>query len=148
MRPLTTKLVEDDFLYVSDAKTEGSFLHEYLDSSARKYESGPTRIATVSKADKSPVSNSKSPYNEYLEFVSSYIDSISDLLRPVSLKIHDNPELNYEEYIAHETLTRFLETRKGWKVTPSAYGLPTAFIAVYDSGKEGPVISYNAEYGK
>jgi metal-dependent amidase/aminoacylase/carboxypeptidase family protein len=63
------------------------------------------------------------------------------------LKIHDNPELNYKEFIAYETLTRFLKTRKGWKVTPSAYGIATAFIAEFDSGKKGPLISYNAEYG-
>ncbi|KAG0645580.1 Aminoacylase-1 2 [Hyphodiscus hymeniophilus] len=68
------------------------------------------------------------------------------MLRPISLKIHDNPELNFEEFIAHETLTKFLKTRKGWKITPSAYGLKTAFIAVYDSGKEGSVVSYNAVY--
>lgn len=86
--------------------------------------------------------------DEYLDFVSSYIDSISETLRPISLKIHDNPELNFEEFIAHETLTKFMKTRKGWEVTPSAYGIKTAFIAVYDTGKKGPVISYNAEYGK
>ena len=81
-------------------------------------------------------------------FVSEYIDSISETLRPISLKIHDNPELCYEEFLAHETLTEFMKSRKGWKVTPSAYGIATAFIATYDSGKKGPVISYNAEYGK
>lgn len=86
--------------------------------------------------------------DEYLDFVSTYIDSISEILRPISLKIHDNPELSYKEFIAHETLTKFMKTRKGWKVTPSAYGIATAFIAVYDSRKKGPVISYNAEYGK
>lgn len=83
-----------------------------------------------------------------LDFVSKYIDSISETLRPISLKIHDNPELNFEEFIAHKTLVDFMKTRKGWEVTPSAYGIATAFIAVYDSGREGPVISYNAEYGK
>lgn len=83
----------------------------------------------------------------YLDFVSSYIDSISEVLRPISLKIHDNPELNFEEFIAHETLTKFMKGRPGWTVTPSAYGIKTAFIAVYDSGKKGPVISFNAEYG-
>ncbi|CAG8980631.1 hypothetical protein HYALB_00012818 [Hymenoscyphus albidus] len=83
---------------------------------------------------------------EFLEFASNYIDSISELLRPINLKIHDNPELNYKEFIAHETLTNFMKTQKGWKVTPSAYGFATAFTAEYDSGKEGPVISYNAEY--
>lgn len=80
--------------------------------------------------------------------MSEYIDSISETLRPISLKIHDNPELNFEEFIAHETLTNFLKTRKGWKVTASAYGISTAFIAEYDSGKKGSVVSYNAEYGK
>lgn len=85
--------------------------------------------------------------DEYLDFVSLYIDSISEILRVISLKIHDNPELNFEEFIAHETLTKFMKTRKGWKVTPSAYGIKTAFTAVYDTGKKGPVISYNAEYG-
>lgn len=84
----------------------------------------------------------------YLDFVSTYIESISETLRPISLKIHDNPELNFKEFIAHETLTKFMKTRKGWKVTPSAYGIETAFTAVYDSGKKGPVISYNAEYGQ
>ena len=87
-------------------------------------------------------------HEKYLEYVSSYIDSISETLRPISLKIHDNPELKFEEFIAHETLTKFLKTRKGWKVTPSAYGIATAFIAEFDSEKKGPVISYNAEYGK
>ena len=80
--------------------------------------------------------------------MSEYIDSISEILRPISLKIHDNPELCYEEFIAHKTLTEFMKTREGWKVTPSAYGIETAFIAEYDSGKKGPVISYNAEYGQ
>ncbi|KUJ09716.1 uncharacterized protein LY89DRAFT_597626 [Mollisia scopiformis] len=84
--------------------------------------------------------------DEYLDFVSTYIESISETLRSISLKIHDNPELNFKEFIAHETLTKFMNTRKGWKVTPSAYRIKTAFIAVYDSGKKGPVISFNAEY--
>lgn len=69
-------------------------------------------------------------------------------MRKLSLAIHDNPELSFKEFIAHKTLTTFLSTRKGWKVTPSAYGIETAFVAVYDSGRKGSVISYNAEYGK
>lgn len=83
----------------------------------------------------------------YLGFISSYIDSLDEILRPINLRIHDNPELNYEEFIAHETLTSFLRTRYGWKVTPSIYGIATAFIAEFDSGREGPVVSFNAEYG-
>jgi amidohydrolase len=101
-------------------------------------------------ADHSPASptHSRSTHDDYLSFVSDYIESIHEILRPISLKIHDNPELSYEEFIAHETLTKFLKTRKGWKVTPSAYGIATAFIAEYDNGKKGSVVSYNAEYGK
>jgi len=68
-------------------------------------------------------------------------------MRKLSLKIHDNPELSFKEFIAHETLTSFLETRKGWEVARSAYGIETAFVAVFDSGRRGSVVSYNAEYG-
>ncbi|EOD47275.1 putative peptidase m20 protein [Neofusicoccum parvum UCRNP2] len=84
---------------------------------------------------------------DYLAEIGSYIDSIADPLWPINKKIHDNPELGYKEYIAHEALTSFLKTQKGWKVTPSAYGMETAFVAVFDSGKKGPVVSFNAEMG-
>lgn len=85
--------------------------------------------------------------SEYQAFIGQYLNSISKELRRISLIIHDNPELNFEEFIAHKALTDFMRKQEGWKVTPSAYDIPTAFIAVYDSGKPGPVISYNAEYG-
>jgi hypothetical protein len=86
--------------------------------------------------------------DRYTDFISSYVDSLNEVLRPINLKIHDNPELCYEEHIAHETLVGFLKTRPGWKVTPSAYGIATAFIAELDVSREGPVVSFNAEYGK
>ncbi|EKG14242.1 hypothetical protein MPH_08617 [Macrophomina phaseolina MS6] len=84
---------------------------------------------------------------DYLGEISDYIDSIADSLWPINKKIHDNPELGYNEHIAHEALTSFLKTQKGWKVTPSAYGMDTAFVAVFESGKKGPVVSFNAEMG-
>nr|UWK21992.1 peptidase m20 domain protein [Trichoderma rodmanii] len=34
---------------------------------------------------------------------------------------------------------------KGRAVTPSAYGMDTAWVAVYDIGRRGPVVSFNAE---
>ncbi len=83
----------------------------------------------------------------FLDFISSYIDSLDEILRSINLRIHDHPELNYEEFIAHETLTSFLRTRHGWKVSPSAYGIATAFVAEFDSGREGPVVSFNAAHG-
>ncbi|KAF4302434.1 putative peptidase m20 [Botryosphaeria dothidea] len=82
---------------------------------------------------------------DYLGEIGSYIDTIADSLWPINKKIHDNPELGYKEYIAHEALTSFLKKQDGWKVTPSAYGMETAFVAVFDSGKKGPVVSFNAE---
>ncbi|KAI1377623.1 hypothetical protein F4677DRAFT_42949 [Hypoxylon crocopeplum] len=81
----------------------------------------------------------------YLGEISDFLDSAADDLWPVNNKIHDNPELGYEEFIAHETLTKFMASRPGWKVTPSAYGLATAWVAVFDSGKKGPVVSFNVE---
>jgi metal-dependent amidase/aminoacylase/carboxypeptidase family protein len=81
-------------------------------------------------------------------FISEYVEGLSTALWPINITIHDNPELNYEEFIAHETLTSFLKTREGWDVIPSAFGIPTSFKAEYASGKPGPVVSFNAEYGE
>ena len=83
---------------------------------------------------------------DHLKTINEHIESLNDDLRHISLSIHDNPELQYKEYHAHEVLTEYLATQD-WKVTPSAYGIETAFVAVYDTGREGPVVSFNAEYG-
>ncbi|KAF4633547.1 hypothetical protein G7Y89_g4581 [Cudoniella acicularis] len=123
---LFSSLVEDD--YVSISMNEES-------------QTGPNTERIDDFQDDQKISQ-----KDLLDLASEYIDSISEELRPVSLRIHDNPELNYGEFIAHETLVKFMKSRKGWKVTPSAYGIATAFIAEFDSGKKGPVISYNAEY--
>lgn len=87
------------------------------------------------------------PRPAYAGEISSYIDSIADSLWPVNKTIHDNPELNYEEYIAHEALVKFMRSQEGWKVTGSAYQIETAWITVYDSGRKGPVVSFNVEMG-
>jgi metal-dependent amidase/aminoacylase/carboxypeptidase family protein len=88
--------------------------------------------------------------DEYISLISEYIDSTSKSLRQLSLKIHDSPELRYKEFIAHEAITTFIEAQRDqkWEVTKSAYGIATAFAAVFDSGREGPVVSFNAEYGE
>ncbi|KAI1146622.1 hypothetical protein F4825DRAFT_187853 [Nemania diffusa] len=80
-----------------------------------------------------------------LRKISDFIDSTSKELWEVNKTIHDNPELGFEEFIAHETLTKFMVSRGGWTVTPSAYGLATAWVAVFDSGKKGPIVSFNVE---
>jgi metal-dependent amidase/aminoacylase/carboxypeptidase family protein len=82
----------------------------------------------------------------YLPDISHHVDRLSDDLRKVSLEIHDDPELQFKEFHAHEVLTKYLKQQKGWEVTPSAYDIKTAFVAVYDSGRPGPTVSFNAEY--
>ncbi|KAF9571160.1 hypothetical protein EC968_000963 [Mortierella alpina] len=51
-------------------------------------------------------------------------------LRHLSLQIHDNPELGYEEHFAHKTLTDYLSLL-GFTVTRHACDIKTAFIAEY-----------------
>ncbi|KAK3315927.1 hypothetical protein B0H66DRAFT_624747 [Apodospora peruviana] len=85
----------------------------------------------------------KLPPPVYLTEISTYIDNLTTSLWPINKTIHDNPELGFDEVIAHETLTAFMETQPGWTVTRSAYGMTTAFVAIYGSGS--PVVSFNAE---
>jgi len=73
-------------------------------------------------------------------------DSI-ELIRPqlieLSLKIHDNPELGYEEVKAAGWLCQYLE-ENGFTVAPAICDMPTAFRAGYGQGE--PVIAILAEY--
>jgi amidohydrolase len=71
------------------------------------------------------------------------IDQISEDLRAISLSIHGNPELGFQEQHAHRVLTDYLE-QSGFAVTRGAYEMPTAFRAVAGSG--GPVVAVLCEY--
>jgi amidohydrolase len=73
----------------------------------------------------------------------SAIDRVGAELRTISLDIHGKPELNFEEYHAHEVLTGYLE-KKGFAVRRGAYEMATAFEAVAGSG--GPTIAVICEY--
>ncbi|CAN8098530.1 unnamed protein product [Discula destructiva] len=97
------------------------------------------------RASMSENANDRSSFPPYLGEISSYVDEMADSLWMVNKTIHDHPELGFEEVIAHHTLTKFLGAQEGWNVTPSAYGMDTAWVAVYDSGKQGPVVSFNVE---
>ncbi|CAI2175760.1 13974_t:CDS:10 [Funneliformis geosporum] len=82
----------------------------------------------------------------YAETVIKAIDDKSSELRTISLKIHENPELAYEEKFAHGLLVKYLQD-EGFNVTPSAYGLETAFVAEFQSiAGRGRVVSFNSEY--
>ncbi|KAL6890449.1 hypothetical protein GGI43DRAFT_415924 [Trichoderma evansii] len=81
----------------------------------------------------------------FLDAISQAVDNLLEDFWPVNKKIHDNPERGYKEFIAHGALTKFMKSQNGWAVTPSAYGMETAWVAVFDTGKRGPVVSFNAE---
>ena len=84
---------------------------------------------------------------DYLPDISHVVNQLESLLWPLNCFIHENPELAYQEHKAHDALTSFMRSREGWHVTPSAYGMETAWRALYDSGMPGPVVSFNAEMG-
>ncbi|KAH7329629.1 peptidase dimerization domain protein [Stachybotrys elegans] len=86
--------------------------------------------------------------SEELDFVAEvdeFVDSLESLLWPLNLFIHDNPELAFKEHKAQDALTNLMQSREGWQVTRSAFGMDTAWLAVYESGSRGPTIAFNAE---
>ncbi|UKZ86597.1 uncharacterized protein TrAFT101_002423 [Trichoderma asperellum] len=82
---------------------------------------------------------------QLVDAISQAVDNLLEEFWPINKKIHDNPERGYKEFIAHDVLTKFMKSQSGWVVTPSAYGMETAWVAVFDTGKRGPVVSFNAE---
>ncbi|ETS85116.1 hypothetical protein PFICI_03141 [Pestalotiopsis fici W106-1] len=61
----------------------------------------------------------------------------------INKTIHDNPELCYKEFKAHDAITSFLEAN-GLETTNHAYGLDTSFVAEYGQG--GRLVTLCAEY--
>ena len=72
------------------------------------------------------------------------IDNKDDL-EDISLYIHSNPELQFDEYKAQKILTDYLEAN-GFQVKKGIANLDTSFEAVYDSGIPGKDIAFMAEY--
>lgn len=83
----------------------------------------------------------------HLDSISDYIDSMYNDLWNISKTIHDNPELGFKEVKAHDLLTSFMEEQDGWNVTRSLYNISTSFSAVFTGSGDGPVVSFNSEYG-
>ena len=71
--------------------------------------------------------------------VTQAVDRIADELEALSRRIHDHPELAYEEKQAAGWLTEFL-AGKGFKVESGVGGVDTAFRATIETG-EGPTIA-------
>jgi amidohydrolase len=75
--------------------------------------------------------------------IAAEVAARADDLVAASHRIHEHPELNYEEHYAHDQLTALLEAG-GMDVERHAYGLDTAFVA--RAGSEGPTIAVLCEY--
>ncbi len=73
--------------------------------------------------------------------VKDYLDDAFQIAK----YLYENPELGYQEVKACDTLCNAFE-QSGFQVERGIYEIPTAFSAVYDSGKEGPNIVLCAEY--
>src|SRR3954464_12229148 len=71
------------------------------------------------------------------------VDKRADLLLDTSHRIHEHPELGYEEVFAHDLLTGIVED-EGLAVQRHAYGIDTAFAA--PGGAGGPTIAVCCEY--
>ena len=75
--------------------------------------------------------------------VSKEVERRKGELVGLSLKIHSNPELGFQEEKASAWLTEYLE-KNGFRVERGICDLPTAFRATYGSGR--PAIAFLAEY--
>jgi len=73
------------------------------------------------------------------------VDRLADELETLSLRIHANPELCYQEENAHAWLTDFLAS-KGFRVERGVGSIPTAFRATIAGAGPGPSIAILAEY--
>ena len=68
-------------------------------------------------------------------------------LRELSRYLLENPELAFKEYKAHDACIEFLRKHcPEWRITPKAYGLETAWEAVYSQGQGGRRIVFCSEY--
>ena len=73
------------------------------------------------------------------------LDQLGDEIWELSLAVHGNPELGYEEHIAAGLLTTILR-KHGFTIERPVAGLATAFIAVFNKGAPGPKVAFIAEY--
>ncbi|MCK4392533.1 M20 family metallopeptidase [Candidatus Bipolaricaulota bacterium] len=82
---------------------------------------------------------------ELKEKVWQQIDSLSDSLWDLALRIHEAPELPFEEYKAAAWLSETLK-QAGFEVEQGVGGLPTAFRAIHPVERVGPRVAILAEY--
>lgn len=77
--------------------------------------------------------------------IAEAVETLGDDLEQLSHRIHDHPELCYQEEKAHAWLADFLE-RRGARVERGVAGVLTAFRATLPGSTPGPTIAVLAEY--
>ncbi|MGH7325837.1 MAG: M20/M25/M40 family metallo-hydrolase, partial [Candidatus Rokuibacteriota bacterium] len=77
--------------------------------------------------------------------VGQAVDRVADELEQLSHRIHEHPELGFEEHKAHAWLTELLE-KHGARVERGVGGLATAFRATIPGQGPGPTIAILCEY--
>ncbi|KAF5352090.1 hypothetical protein D9758_009388 [Tetrapyrgos nigripes] len=80
---------------------------------------------------------------DILDFIEQKTQGLSGELRKLSMDLHSNPELAFEEKHAHDVLTEFMSTQ-GFQVE-SHYLLPTAWLATFRHGERGRTVGINSE---
>jgi amidohydrolase len=75
----------------------------------------------------------------------SSLSRIRQVVLDTSHRIHAKPELRYEEHFASGLLADVLG-EAGFDIQRGVAGLPTAFLARYDTGREGPTVAIFCEY--
>jgi len=83
------------------------------------------------------------PREQLLHHVSGSVDAHRAVLSEINTKIHQNPELRYQEYQAHDNICDLLESLD-YTVVRHAHGLETSFQV--ESGSGGRLVVFNAEY--
>jgi len=78
------------------------------------------------------------------DLVGPAVDRLADELDTLSRRIHEHPELGYQEVKAAGWLSEFLE-RQGFKMERGVAGVDTAFRGTLDTG-DGPTIAILCEY--
>jgi metal-dependent amidase/aminoacylase/carboxypeptidase family protein len=74
-------------------------------------------------------------------------NQVTTALRELSNYLLAHPELAFKEHLSHDACMQFLLRHcSDWKITPKAYGMETAWEAVYTQGKGGRRIVFCSEY--
>lgn len=79
----------------------------------------------------------------FKERTAAAVDARAAQLTEISHRIHENPELGFEERFAHDLLADAAE-EAGLEVQRQAHGVETAFAA--RAGTDGPLVAFLCEY--